>query len=466
MPALRLLAQAFLVLVAFPVAFTGVAWADAGAPALMTRMPFLSLGAALVVGGLGIASLHRGWWELPKLGRGGRVLGVLVAAIGSFVLIYGSTASPPSAGGDGLPWQTDVEAAWQASASSGRPLMVDFRADWCVACDELEAEVFHHPDVAPTLIDDFVILKVDFEAPTEANERLRKRFKVSGLPHIAFVGPDDTHLESASFTGKVDVPEFKSRLEAARSGASVSSEDTFARTLGEGGLLAALGLVFVAGLLASLTPCVYPLIPITIGVFGARDSDSRLQSFGLSLVYVLGIAVTYSILGVIAAIFGTVFGGAMQNPWVLGSIAVVFTVLGLSSLGLFEMRLPGNLQTRLSQVGGNGIGGAFVMGLFAGIIAAPCVGPIVAGVLLYVAQQQDVVLGVVLLMTFAFGMGILFIVLGTFSGLLARIPKSGGWMEGVKIAIGAIFLGVALYYARFLVPPVADIADAVWVLVG
>jgi thiol:disulfide interchange protein DsbD len=106
------------------------------------------------------------------------------------------------------------------------------------------------------------------------------------------------------------------------------------------------------------------------------------------------------------------------------------------------------------------------MGLFAGIIAAPCVGPIVAGVLLYVAQQQDIMLGVMLLMTFAFGMGLLFIVLGTFSGLLSRIPRSGGWMDGVKVAIGAVFLGVAVYYGRFVIPAIGDAADAVWLLVG
>lgn len=426
-----------------------------------SRYSFLSLGAALAIGGLGVASLQHGWWELDRVRKLGRVAGVITAAIGTFVIVYGSTAAPPTSG-DGLPWQSQIDAAWEASADTGRPLMVDFRADWCVACDELEADVFNHPEVAPRLADEFVLLKVDFDAPTPQNDALRKRFKVSGLPHIAFVSPQDEHLESASFTGKVGVEEFHERMDAALSGANVSSDDTFARTLGEGGLLAALGLVFVAGVLSSLTPCVYPLIPITIGVFGARESSSRLQAFGLSLVYVLGIGVTYSVLGVLAATFGTVFGGAMQSPWVLGAIAFVFTALGLASLGVFELRLPGNLQTKLSQAGGSGAGGAFVMGLFAGVIAAPCVGPIVAGVLLYVAQQQDIFLGIVLLMTFAFGMGLLFIVLGTFSGLLARVPKSGGWMEGVKVAIGAIFLGVALYYARFLVPQIADLADMVW----
>lgn len=429
------------------------------------RLPFLSLGAAFVVGGFGIAHLTKGWWELHGVGRLRRVAGVVLATLGTFTLVYGATAAPPVSG-DGLPWLKDQKAAWQLAADTGRPLMIDFRADWCVACDELEADVFQHPDVAPRLSEDFVILKVDFDAPTPENDALRRRFEVSGLPHIAFVSPGDEHLKEASFTGKVERAEFLKRLEAAESGASVESDDQFARTLGEGGLLAALGLVFVAGILASLTPCVYPLIPITIGVFGARESDSRLQSFTLSLVYVLGIAITYSVLGVIAAIFGTVFGGAMQSPWVLGGIAVIFIALGLSSLGMFEIRLPGNLQTRLSQAGGNGYGGALLMGLFAGIIAAPCVGPIVAGVLVYVAQQQDVLLGILLLMTFAFGMGLLFIILGTFSGLLARLPKSGGWMDGVKVAIGAVFLGVALYYLRIVLPFVADAADWVWLAVG
>jgi thiol:disulfide interchange protein DsbD len=207
---------------------------------------------------------------------------------------------------------------------------------------------------------------------------------------------------------------------------------------------------------------VYPLIPITISVFGARGASSRRRSFALSLTYVLGIAVTYTALGLIAASFGTVFGGIMQNVWVLVGLAAVFVLLGLASLGAIELALPSELQTRLSETGGAGYGGALSMGLVAGLIAAPCVGPIVAGILVYVAQQGSLWLGGLLLFDFAMGLGVLFVVLGTFSGLIHSLPKSGAWMDGVKAVFAMIFFGIALYYLQFAVDPLTALADGIW----
>ncbi|MEO1272308.1 MAG: cytochrome c biogenesis protein CcdA, partial [Myxococcota bacterium] len=218
------------------------------------------------------------------------------------------------------------------------------------------------------------------------------------------------------------------------------------------GLLWVLLLVFLAGVGASLTPCVYPLIPITISVFGARDADSRLQAFGLSSIYVLGIVATYTVLGLVAGLAGQGIGEAMKNPFVLGGIAALMIAMGLSSFGLFELQLPSSLQNKLSAQGGKGVVGALVMGLVAGLVATPCVGPILVAILVFVAQTQDMALGALMLATFALGMGMLFLVLGTFANLINKLPRSGTWMVGVKTVFGVVFMVVALYYLRLALP--------------
>ena len=207
-------------------------------------------------------------------------------------------------------------------------------------------------------------------------------------------------------------------------------------------------LVFFFGVLTSLTPCVYPLIPITVTIFGARDSENKMQAFSLALTYVLGIAFMYSTLGFAAARTGAVFGQIMSNPWVIGGIAVFFASMGASMLGAFEFQLPSSWQSRLGQVGGKGYISAYLMGLVAGIVAAPCTGPVLAGILAYVAKEGNPVFGVSLLFVYSLGLGLLFLVIGTFSGFLSKLPKSGGWMEGVKSVFGIILFACALYFLK------------------
>lgn len=443
-------------------------WAEAAASfRVASRAPMLAVAAALTLGGFALARALTSWWELDKLWKALRVPGVAMAAVGIFLGIIGVTEAPPVQG-EGLAWVHAYDEGKQKARSETKPIMVDFTADWCGACQELEAEVFHSDAVRNRLNSEFVLVKVDLDEPNPGNQAAFKEFGFGGLPAVAFVSPDARYMAEPSFEGKLSIEEFTGRMDQALGSGSggAGRDDEFARTLEEQGLLAALLLVFVAGLLSSLTPCVYPLIPITVSLFGAKQAESKLQAFLLSVVYVVGIAVTYSVLGVAAASLGTVFGGAMQSPWVLGAIAVLFFVLGLASLGAVPVRLPGNLQTKLSQTGGAGFMGAFVMGLVAGIIAAPCVGPIVAGILVYVAQQQDIFLGWILLMTFAFGMGQLFLALGTFSSLLNRLPRSGSWMDGVKVVFGTVFIAMALYYAKLLVPSIDAVVDALWLAIG
>lgn len=216
------------------------------------------------------------------------------------------------------------------------------------------------------------------------------------------------------------------------------------------GLLTALPLVFLAGVLTSLTPCVYPLIPITVSVFGARSATSRAKGAALSATYVLGIAAMYSVLGVAAAASGKAFGSFMGNPWVVGGFAVMMLVFAASMFGAFEIRLPYALQNRLSSVAGVGFGSAFAMGLVAGVIAAPCTGPVLGAVLTYVASSGKLVVGFSLLFTYAIGMGVLFFVLGTFS---VSLPRSGGWMETVKSVLGVALVVVAISFVRPLILP-------------
>jgi thioredoxin:protein disulfide reductase len=227
------------------------------------------------------------------------------------------------------------------------------------------------------------------------------------------------------------------------------------------GILLAAGVVFLGGVLTSLTPCVYPLIPVTVAIFGAREGQSRLRSMALSTMYVLGMAVMYAALGLMAAMTGRLLGSMMTNVWIMGGVALILFVFAASFLGAFEIRLPTSLQMRLSRIGGEGYFGAFAMGLVAGLIAAPCTGPVLGGVLAYVAASQDVVLGATLLFVFAIGMGLLFWVIGTFS---VSLPKGGPWMDAVKSIFAVAMLVVALWFLKDAVRPIrAVLVSADWV---
>jgi thiol:disulfide interchange protein DsbD len=226
--------------------------------------------------------------------------------------------------------------------------------------------------------------------------------------------------------------------------------------LGRGSWLA-FAVAFAGGVLTSLTPCVYPLIPITVSIFGARQAGTRGQAALLSGLYVLGIAVTYSALGVGAALTGQAFGSVMQNGWVMGGVALVLALMAASMFGAFELALPSSLQQRLNGVGGAGRTGAFGMGLVAGVIAAPCTGPVLAAALTFIAARGSVGLGLAIMFPFALGMGLLFFVIGVFS---VSLPKSGPWMETVKSVFGAALLAMAGIYLKDLVPGLRPLFSA------
>lgn len=235
----------------------------------------------------------------------------------------------------------------------------------------------------------------------------------------------------------------------------------------ERGVFWAFFFVFIAGFLTSLTPCIFPMIPITLSILGtqmlkqsrlgqsqweqSQFERSRLKGFILSLCYVFGIGITYALLGVMAATTGSFFGAVLANPLVISSIVIVFVLMGLSMYGLFEVQTPQWVQNQLGRKKiKRGFKGVFLAGLVSGVVASPCVGPVLIGILTYVSQTQDIFLGFLLLFTFAMGLGILFLLLGTFSHLIHYLPKSGPWMDGVKFLFGTTMMAMALYYLGFI----------------
>lgn len=434
----------------------------AGEAEAVGRFPLILASLGVLLAGMAAMDLRKAWFELQGFRKVSRAIGVVLVSLGFYGTLYGLTEAPP--GGTSIDWVESYEEGRALAEQLDRPLMVDFTADWCVACQELEAEVFQAREIRHRLETEFVAVKIDYDKGDEDTIAAIERFQVSGLPRVAFESAEGTFLRGVSFEGKVSLADFDERLDRVLAGDGEEGGGWLEGVLGERSLLGLFLLVFGAGVLASLSPCIYPLIPITIGVFGARQARSRREGFLLSLSYVGGIVVTYSLLGLTAAMLGTVFGGFLQNVWLQALIAAVFVFLGLASLGVFEFRLPGGIQKRFSEIGGVGRGGAFLMGLAAGVIAAPCIGPVVAGILVYVAEQGDVLLGWSLLTVFAIGMGLLFLVLGTFSSLLHRIPRAGGWMEGVKALFGAVFLGLGLYYARLAIPLIGEVTDLIWMM--
>jgi uncharacterized protein YyaL (SSP411 family) len=227
----------------------------------------------------------------------------------------------------------------------------------------------------------------------------------------------------------------------------VAGDDQLTALLRERGLLFVLAFTFGTGLLLCLTPCVYPMIPVTLGYFGNQAADSGWgRRVALPSLYVLGMAITYSILGVIAGLTGGLFGAALQNPIVVGALVLLFVAMALWMFGVYELRLPGAL-TRLGT-GRAGALGAFVMGLTLGLVAAPCIGPFIVTLLAFVGASGSPILGFWMFFVLACGMGLPFLVLGIFSSMLASLPRSGVWLIYAKKVMGVALLGVALYFMQ------------------
>ena len=267
------------------------------------------------------------------------------------------------------------------------------------------------------------------------------------------------------------VPLDSAAAAAGHTTAAGASRD-FGDMLDRHGILLVLLSIFVGGLALNLTPCVYPVIPLTVGYFGNQAAGSRGRRFGLAGLYVLGMATMYSVLGVAAALSGRLFGSMLQNPWVLAAIAAALVAMALSMFGVWEIRMPTSLMNRAGARAG--AAGAFGMGLFVGIVAAPCVGGFIVGLLAFVAARQDPYLGFLFFFTLSVGLGLPYLFLAAYSGRLARLPRSGEWMNGVKKIFGWVLLAMAAYFLRSVLPqpfgrwllPAVLIVGAVAILVS
>jgi len=230
-----------------------------------------------------------------------------------------------------------------------------------------------------------------------------------------------------------------------------SDEGSIASTLESSGLFLSLIFVFLAGLALNLTPCVYPLIPITIGYFGGQSEGKTSRLVMLGLLYMLGMAITYSVVGVVTALSGAVFGSLLQNPIVIIIIALLFVVLALSQFGVYEFKMPDALVMKAGGAKG-GAFGAFFMGLTMGIVAAPCIGPFVLGLVTYVAAKGDPLYGFLMFFVLALGLGFPYLLLAIFSGKIKSLPRAGLWMEGVKHIFGFLLIGMAFYFLDPILP--------------
>lgn len=235
----------------------------------------------------------------------------------------------------------------------------------------------------------------------------------------------------------------------------------------QGSIWAFLG-IFLIGLALNLTPCVYPMLSVTVSLFGGESGNGEIgRSFAMATAYVLGIAFMYSVLGVAAAYTGSLFGSWLQNPWVTAGIGVLMLGLALSMFGLYELRMPRNIRQKLGGMGGTtGAVGHFLSGLAVGVFAAPCIGPPVVALLAFVGSQGDPLFGFAAFFVLSLGLGLPYLLLGTFSGLLAGLPQSGSWMVWVKKVFGIILLGVAAFYLALAVYPAYAVYTVPVVLLG
>jgi len=285
---------------------------------------------------------------------------------------------------------------------------------------------------------------------------------------------DTTQKGNVQDTSKNTTTTLKeNKRDSSQTVASNNNQNQIANYVKEKGLFLTFLFVFFIGLTLNLTPCVYPLIPITISFFGAQaggttgeKKTSKGQKILTAIVYVLGMSITYSVLGLVASLTGGLFGSLLQNPIVILILVLIFVALALSMFGVYEIRIPQSIAN-FSGKNRSGYFGTAVMGLTVGFIAAPCIGPLVLSLLVYVGQIGNPFLGFMMFFILSLGLGFPYIFLAIFSSSINKLPRSGAWMEGVKIIFGLVMLGLALYTAQALIPPkIYDIIFPVFLILA
>ena len=400
----------------------------------------------------------------PPITKAGRIrkttFGVAMG-FALFVLLGAFTLMKPPLS---FEWEKDHDAAFARAEAEQKVVMIDFWANWCQRCNEIEKQTFGQ-DAFLEALQAYVPLKVDATDPDETVEALMEKYGIGELPTFILMSADGTRQKvlDANYLGKGDQTEkIVSEMNAFAAGEDTGEQEgAFAKALSEG-LFWAIMAALLGGLVTALTPCVYPMIPVTVSVIGSSAQGSQLRAFRNSLVYVGGMALCYSALGVTVAAVGGQFAALFQNMWFLIVVAAMFLLLAMHMLDVHKLGFLLRLQGKAGEQSGKGTGlmSIFVMGVLSGFVFAPCVGPILLGVLTYIGESGDMVLGFIFMFTFAVGMGLPFVVLGTFSGIMTKRP--GDWMIGVEAGFGAALVAAALY---FLVPVIPAL-NAVFVGLG
>jgi thiol:disulfide interchange protein DsbD len=306
---------------------------------------------------------------------------------------------------------------------------------------------------------------VSSDASLRFAEELRQKYNAVGLPAIVFLDGQGNERKDLRAGEELTKATFLAKLDALKTGKPFDAStqhgaSSWLERLQQSALWLQLLLVFFGGLLLNLTPCVYPMIPITVGYFGGQSEGRVSKTFGLALVYVLGLALVYSSLGVFAALTGSLFGSWLQSRWVTGVVALVLLLLALSMFGFYTIQPPQFLMQKSGAK--KGAFGALAMGALLGIVAAPCVGPAVAALLIYVGQQGKPILGFSLFFALSLGLGLPYLLLGTFSGAIKSMPRSGAWMEKLKKIFAVPLLIAALYYGYSALKPTPQNSGKHW----
>ena len=268
-----------------------------------------------------------------------------------------------------------------------------------------------------------------------------------------------------SSAGATAAPELKTAQVNSSADTALSETDQIADTLKNSSVWVVILTFFVFGLLLSLTPCIFPMIPILSSIIaGQGEQLTTKRAFTMSLVYVLAMSVTYTVAGVLAGIFGENLQAAFQNPWIIGSFSVIFVLLAMSMFGFYELQLPSSVQSKLTNISnkqeGGKLTGVAIMGFLSALIVGPCVAPPLAGALIYIGQTGDALLGGTALFAMSIGMGVPLLLLGLSAGKL--LPRAGMWMESVKAIFGVMLLGVAIWMASRILP--AEVTMAAWAI--
>lgn len=291
-------------------------------------------------------------------------------------------------------------------------------------------------------------------------------------PQTAFVdgGAQDGQLLRARWQGEDAAPLAAADVTAVSAPAAPAAPTAVSQTarvesaLKSGSLLTIAGVFLLGGLLLSFTPCVLPMVPILSSIIVGQGAPvSRVRGFSMALAYSLGMALVYTVFGVVAGLLGEGLAAALQNPWVLGAFALMLATLSLSMFGVFELQMPSFIQSRItersSRLPGGKFLGVFLMGGLSALIVGPCVAAPLAGALVFISQTRDVVIGGLALFCLAMGMSVPLLLVGVSAGSL--LPRAGGWMEGVKTFFGVMLLAVALW----IVSPVLPVA-VVMLIIG